>query len=147
MKIRRFNRFLKLSTEEQGLFLRAILLVGLVRLGLWLIPLRVLHRALGSFFIGSKAPGKRQHPAERISWAVRVAGDVIPYSTCLVQALAAQALLSAGGQASNLCIGVAKEGRSSIEAHAWVEIEGEVIIGATEQGRYTRLMILPGGRE
>lgn len=78
---------------------------------------------------------------------MRVAGDVIPYSTCLVQALAAQALLSAGGQASNLCIGVAKEGRSSIEAHAWVEIEGEVIIGATEQGRYTRLMILPGGRE
>jgi hypothetical protein len=147
LKLQTFNRFLNLSTDEQVFLLRAVLLVGLVRLGLWLLPLRTLQHALGSLFKREKTPGKQQLPVERISWAVQVAGSIVPRSTCLVQALAVQALLASGGQASTLCIGVAKDADSSIEAHAWVEMDGQVIIGATEPGRYTRLMTVPGEPE
>ncbi len=147
MKTQTFNRFLNLSTEEQVLLLRAVLLLGLVRLGLWLLPLRALQHALGSLFARGKTPGKPQPPVERICWAVRLAGSIVPRSTCLVKALAAQALLASGGQASSLCIGVAKDGDSSLGAHAWVEIDGVVIIGETEPGRYTRLMTMPGEPE
>ena len=40
---------------------------------------------------------------------------------------------------SDLAIGVARGDESGIAAHAWLEIDGTVIIGGEERDRYTRL--------
>jgi hypothetical protein len=64
-----------------------------------------------------------------VAWAVAVASRFVPKATCLVQALAGQALLARRGHAARLHIGVSKpEGR--FEAHAWLEDEGRPILGA-----------------
>jgi hypothetical protein len=43
-------------------------------------------------------------------------------------------------------IGVAKGEGGKLEAHAWVECEGNVIIGGYELERYTSLVALDEGR-
>ena len=57
-----------------------------------------------------------------------------PSATCLVQALAADAILRRRGLACELRIGVRARDDSTvpIEAHAWVECDGAVAIGAIE---------------
>jgi hypothetical protein len=78
-------------------------------------------------------------PVPRVAWAVRSMSRLVPRSTCLVQALSMQLLLSLQGDASELHIGVAREADMRFIAHAWVEIQGTIVIGAAHGTRYVRL--------
>jgi hypothetical protein len=51
---------------------------------------------------------------------------------CLARALATQHLLAVNGYGAQLRIGVAKESSGKLEAHAWVEYQGNVIIGGLQ---------------
>jgi hypothetical protein len=53
-----------------------------------------------------------------------------------------RALLAREGIYSDLAIGVARGDKSGIAAHAWLEIDGTVIIGGEECDRFTRLQML-----
>jgi hypothetical protein len=75
---------------------------------------------------------------ERIAWAVEKVARIVPRTTCLTQALAVQALLSRIGYASQLSIGVAKDKKGQLVAHAWVKSQGKVVIGGSEF-KYTPL--------
>ncbi len=81
----------------------------------------------------------RQEP-ERIAWAVRTASRYIPGSrNCLIQALAAQVLLRQKGLPSQLRFGVAREQRSRLQAHAWLESQGKIVIGGSDRERFRPL--------
>ena len=97
----------------------------LVRLGLWVLPFRVVHGMLAR----SLRQSKRGIPAERITWAVSAAARRIPRATCLTQALAGLLLLSRYGHAATLRLGVAKDPHGRLQAHAWLESEGRTILG------------------
>lgn len=79
-----------------------------------------------------------QPALSQLAWAVNASTRVIPRSTCLVRALAARRLLARHGYASTLRIGVARA-PESIDAHAWLECNGAILIGAPVPGRYTLL--------
>ena len=64
---------------------------------------------------------------------------------CLPRALAAQAMLRRRGIASRLCLGVARE-PDGLEAHAWVELAQDVVVGGGEAPRFTRLVEFGGAR-
>jgi hypothetical protein len=82
---------------------------------------------------------------EKIAWAVAVASRYVPAATCLTQALAGQILLAQHGEPALLQIGVAKNEAGKLEAHAWVESRGRIIIGDSEElFRYTRLPSMEG---
>jgi hypothetical protein len=57
--------------------------------------------------------------AKRVPWR----------SDCLVQALAGQAWLAAGGIASEIRVGVGKPDAHLFEAHAWLIAGGHVLLG------------------
>jgi hypothetical protein len=134
------RRFLRLPPQEGALVVRAFLLMVSVRLGLWLLPfpmLLVLTRR------NSHRPRQvGRHPAARISWAVHAVSRYVPGATCLVQALTAKALLESAGIPACLHIGVARGGYARFEAHAWVECQGAVVIGASGVTRFTPLLTL-----
>lgn len=71
---------------------------------------------------------------EDILWSVKVASNHMPGSTCLIQATAAQILLSRYHYASKLKIGVLKS--DEFKAHAWIEISDKIVFGQSEQ-KYT----------
>lgn len=67
---------------------------------------------------------------ERMIWAVDVVGRrLFPQNPCLTQAVVVQRLLRRRGIPAELRIGVRKEQGATLEAHAWVEHEGEVVMG------------------
>ena len=77
----------------------------------------------------------------RIAWAVSKASRIVRYDRpCLAQALVLRYMLSRRGQTSELRIGVKKNDDASLRAHAWVEKDGEVLIGGgSSPYRYTIL--------
>lgn len=135
MRAAQLHRFLELKSPERALLLRAFLTLGGARLALWLLPLKRIDAHI------EKISGISQtHPSpEQIAWAVTAASHLVPKATCLPQALAARALLHASGHKSILRIGVAKGEDGSLQAHAWVESSGKVVIGGSELDRYTML--------
>jgi hypothetical protein len=60
--------------------------------------------------------------------------------------MAAQTLLLRAGYNPQVKIGVAKNENMQFEAHAWLVLEGRVLIGGSEVERYTALTALEGGR-
>ena len=123
------------------LLLKSVFIVSAVRLALWLIPFHVLMRLLRR---RTRRTTKRQevdHDAvNRVIWNVERASRLVPAATCLVQAIAAQILLSQIGEIADLRIGVARDETGGFQAHAWLEYQGEVVIGGSKsRSRFTTL--------
>jgi hypothetical protein len=53
----------------------------------------------------------------------------MPEVKCLARALTAQILLNRQGYLPKLCIGVSKGQNGKLQAHAWIECQGQVVIG------------------
>lgn len=78
--------------------------------------------------------------AERVGRAIEAASRRLPFAgSCLVRATAGMLLLRRLELPGELKIGVAREERRGFEAHAWVECDGKVLIGADERERFTPL--------
>jgi hypothetical protein len=136
--MRRVMRFLRLSRIDQTLLLQAAFSILAVRSALRFLSLERLRE------LAARWAGRATTPvtSARIVWAVEAAARHIPASSCLSKALAAQALLTRHGHASQLMIGVAKDEASGLEAHAWVTFQDRVLIGGPQTGRYTPLLNL-----
>jgi hypothetical protein len=131
-----WNRFLGLSWRERWLLVEAATLLLAIGAGLRVCPFRRL-RTLLAFFARL---GTDPIAADRVAWAVAAAARRLPRwsSGCLPQALAAETLLARRGYRPELRIGVraSRLGRPArepaLEAHAWVELEGAVLVGALD---------------
>jgi hypothetical protein len=135
------RKLLQLSAEDRSLLTNSVLLVGAARLALWVLPFNVVRRALTRRARRSFAP----HSTEKIGWAISVAKEFIPRGNCLPQALAAESLLLRSGHPVELRIGVVKTAEGLLEAHAWVESGGRLVVGDLVQGlsTYSPLPPLP----
>jgi hypothetical protein len=77
-----------------------------------------------------------------IVWAIDALSPYVG-ATCLPRALAAQTLLLQAGYETTLRIGVAKTAGGKLEGHAWLERDGEIIIGELDDlARFTLLPAL-----
>jgi len=138
----RLHRFLNLPTADRALLVRSVFWVGTLRLGLWLLPFRLLRQLV---VVAGRCPAGVESPDSdspaRIGWAVKTAGRCIPRATCLTQALAAQVmLLQHGCRDVQLRIGVYRREGPRLEAHAWVNCGGRAVVGTTEDlARFTLL--------
>ncbi|MGH7775209.1 MAG: lasso peptide biosynthesis B2 protein [Candidatus Binatia bacterium] len=142
--MKQLRKFLLLPPIKRGLLLRSVILLCAIRIGLWLVPFQTLRRFLDR---GARVPANPRRsessPQDRIAWAVRAASRFAPGgSNCLTEALAAQVLLNRQGFRASLHIGVARDERGKLDAHAWVESQGRVVIGGSELERYTSLSAL-----
>lgn len=142
------KKFLALPGCKQRLLLRSAVLLASIRVGLALFSFPVLLRLHARLTSRRSLHSRRLLLSpEQIRWAISVAGRQVPGAqNCLVQALAAAALLQVAGHPSRLCIGVNREGRTLLDAHAWVELDGRHMIGEAAEPRYTRLFSWDGGR-
>ncbi|MGH7914670.1 MAG: lasso peptide biosynthesis B2 protein [Candidatus Binataceae bacterium] len=135
---RRLAKFFQLPLADQRLLMRAALAVVGAKLAIRTLHLPAARAAvtrlecLGWIVMQARA--------DRIVWAVEVAGRAIPgMKNCLVQAVAAEAMLIRAGHPCELRIGAAKNRPGQLIAHAWLESEGRVLIGEFELDRYTPL--------
>ncbi|MDJ0649131.1 MAG: lasso peptide biosynthesis B2 protein [Xenococcaceae cyanobacterium MO_188.B19] len=132
------------------LVLRTSILLGLVRLGLWLLPFANLQKFLATLS-QLLSPSKRSGDSEnktinfkvkKIIWAVNVSSKYMPGKVkCLARALTTELLMNLRGYEPELRIGVAKGETGKLQAHAWVESQGKVLIGQLED--LARFQVLP----
>lgn len=125
----------RLSGVGDRLRMAAVLWVGAVRVGLWILPLGWVRRLAGAAS-QSWLPRRRSDPPEAhaVGHAVEAARRAVPHATCLVLALAAQVLLVRLGRPAELHLGGTRSAGGEFEAHAWVESEGEVVVGGGPSG-------------
>lgn len=126
--------FFRNSLSTQLLLLKALWLVGCVRLGLWFLPFRVLKAIVARVSANSLSAGQPQpqdlQVVRKAALGVRRVSRYVPAASCLTQALATQILLARRGQISSLRIGVTKNEKGELMAHAWVVCQGRIIIGS-----------------
>jgi hypothetical protein len=115
------------------LLIEAWVTLWAVRLGLWLLPWRTVSRAPAVISRGS------QRPVEQSSAAIRAVSPYVLSATCLAQALALRRLLARHGCVAILNLGVRNPPGGSLQAHAWLEADGRVILGDPGPVAYERL--------
>ncbi|MDJ0736676.1 MAG: lasso peptide biosynthesis B2 protein [Nostocaceae cyanobacterium] len=147
--MKRLHKFRSLSSKIRRLLVSTFVLLGLVRLGLWLLPFSTLRQIIVKISQANKEQEQvKQISVEQIIWAVNVSSSYMPGGVkCLARALTTQVFMSRYGYSPELRIGVAKTQRGQLEAHAWVENQGQVVIGnLTDLSRFTPLPSLEGSR-
>ncbi len=112
------------------------------RMTLWLGSFDRVRRRLK---LSDEGRGLEVDESRRVARAVDVVGDVWPgLGNCLVKAVAAVTLLRRHELPGSLCIGVARKAGGGLEAHAWVESGGEVLLGGDDLERFTPLESVAG---
>jgi hypothetical protein len=133
-----WRRWRELGTADRLIICEAIGLLAFAGLGLRILSFSMIRQLLSglrsqreAFEVQDRGPASLCGSAGRVSWAVMAAGLRLPGTTCLARALVADTILRWRGCRAQMYIGV-KERRPNgpIEAHAWVECDGVVVMGA-----------------
>lgn len=136
-------RLLRAPASERRQALEAATTLGGVRLALWLLPyrrVRTLFEPRPPVGRGPLGEAERAARVAETTSAIRRGSRVVPAASCLTQAIAARSMLARRDVPSTLRIGVAKSGEARLEAHAWVETAGVVVVGdRPDLDRYARL--------
>jgi hypothetical protein len=129
------ERLRERTPRERRALARAAFLIWTIQIGLALLPFRHVLRAVGRLAkpAGSgpgSGAGSSQFDKDLAVWSVEAASRrLLSRNPCLPKALAVLTLFRRAGIDAELRIGVAREGDDPMRAHAWVESEGEVVIG------------------
>jgi len=127
----RVAKFFALTSADRWLLIRAALTAIAAKLAVNAMRLPSARRAIKLIQI----PRCSASP-ERIVWAVEATGHVMPFlRNCLVQAVAAEAMMIRAGHRCDLRIGAAKKGDEFL-AHAWIERDGKILLGQFEAELY-----------
>ncbi len=126
MKLR---RYFGLGARHFGILCRAFVVVLAVRLILTFVKYRKIAQ-----WITLQSPAAEPSSSPYvIAWAVKHTSRIVPFASCLTQALALQFMLARRGHTSAIRVGVKNDQASSFRAHAWVIWDDTVLIGGTEE--------------
>ena len=129
-----------LAGSNRLLRLEATLCLAVSRLAIASLPLRRLTRALRQRVDDTPNQNDAATLAhrERVARALERVRRRVPWSGhCLAQALAGKYMLRRRGVASTLYLGVAKDAKSQLEAHAWLRSGDVVVAGGEDLERFT----------
>lgn len=139
----RLRKIFRLPLHDRLILLQAWGLFLLAELGLRVLPfqhLLTLSRKACVKRLDKLAVG-RPPSVPRLVWLVEVAGRHTPVqATCLKKALVLLWLLGRRGIATELRIGVARREGGLVRAHAWLDSDGQAILGHEEVERYEPLL-------
>lgn len=143
--MKKILKFLFLPYQKKKLLGQSLITISAIRLSLWIFPFKALNRWLGNFVAEkSDAPVIEWNVIENVTAAVQMCSCYVPYASCLTQALAARTLLGLKGQYSQLKIGVGRDEDGKFMAHAWVEVNGKIIIGELPHHRRFNVLSYSG---
>ncbi len=133
----KWRRFRKRPLEERALILDAMILLLLTRIGLRVFGFRRWRELIEQFSLRTRPP-RVEEPALMLEMAgrtvravraVELHGPARP--NCLERSMTLWWLLQRDGIGGALHIGARKNG-SRLEAHAWVELGGQVLNDSTD---------------
>jgi len=138
--MRRLRRFCSHRWEDRLLWAEAVVLTAGARLAILCLPVRRTARWLGQQHHESTHEVSREHDdtVARVKWAVGAAARHVPWEAkCLVQAMAARAMLGRRGIDGTIYLGLARDEENQLQAHAWLRCGPWLITGGPGHGEYT----------
>ena len=137
--MKRILRFLLQPYPTKKLLLESLSLMFLIRISLWIFPFGWLRKWLTRLEYRRVDHNEADWQViNEVVRAVRTSSRIVPRATCLTQALATRTLLRLRAQDPQLRIGVDKDAEDLLTAHAWIEIDGRIIVGMVPRHeRYT----------
>jgi hypothetical protein len=124
---RKFGVFLDISGADRWLVLEAMLLLGLARISVLAVPLRLMAPWLARAPITASCD---EILLVRVRKTVTMAARNVPWNAvCLPQAIAAKAMLARRRQGSAFHLGAAFDDNGKLIAHAWLVSGGKVVVG------------------
>lgn len=139
--MRILRKFAELSALERRLVVKAWFVVVTVRILLWVVPYRWIEARL----MQPPSTTVATVPAVEIARSVTRASVLVPFATCLTQAMAGGFLLRRAGYEADIHFGAAR-GEEGFKAHAWLTSGGGILIGGREAAAYHPLTRTPLGR-
>ena len=131
--MQRFRRFRRLSGFERGVVLEAVIGLPIAWLAVRLLGFRICRAAFEK--PRAAAQNSKSREADTLDIARRIAhleavtaANLFFRTSCLEQSLVLCRMLRRRGLNADLRIGARKEA-NRFEAHAWVEVEGNVVDG------------------
>lgn len=145
--MRRLLDWIRPRLQDRLLLVNTFLFLCLVRLGLRFLPFRTLQKWLTHFSQFSPKTPERLSIG-KIVWAVDTGTRYMPGGVkCLARALVTLTMMKQQGHSGELRIGVAKGQSGELEAHAWIEHQGRVVIGyLSDLQRYVPMPSFEGSR-
>lgn len=134
---RRFRKFFKLSFSDKLLVVRIFFLSAFIRMKILLIPFKKISKHLGVIKEESNyiPTDKEMEYIKRISFFIMFVCNKTPWeSKCLVQAIIAQKFLCSKKIESTLYLGVGKDSKNNMIAHAWVKCNDFIVTGVSNEG-------------
>ena len=129
--MRNLSRVLSLSGSEMLFLAHCLLVVAAVRLGLTLFSYNRLRRMVTQL----DAPHEASiGDLRRVAWGVAAAARLVPYASCLTQALSGQYILARQGNASKIRIGIERDTGTQLKAHAWLMSGNHIVLGGSING-------------
>ncbi|MFR8040698.1 lasso peptide biosynthesis B2 protein [Clostridium butyricum] len=134
------KKFSELEYKNKRDFIRAYIYTGIFRIYILFMPFKRLAQKMGK--IKSESPDKINEEtfleAERISKIVSKASKYTFWkSLCLVQALTAQKLLSEKRIATTIYLGILKDDKNNMIAHAWTRCGNYFVTGGKNNEIFT----------
>ena len=125
----RLRRVADSSAREKEMIARTLFWLGFFRIRNLILPYRLTRKWVSGEISDLRvAELYNEAIVNEVTASILRCRQYIPGANCLIQALATRAVLAHYGQRSNIRLGVVKS-EVSIDAHAWVEVDGRVIIG------------------
>jgi hypothetical protein len=123
---------------------QSTLLLAAIRLGLYALSFAHVRSLLGRWVNTSPTDdGFHTDVSNRIVWAVEAASRQFPaIGTCLTQALTVHVLLARRGVQSDVRIGVMRDSQGEFTAHAWLERDGNILIGEADHKSFNPMPVL-----
>ena len=132
--------FFKLPVKDKIVILEALFWLILIRLMIWIFPFDLVQKRVQKITSHYTSDNKHIVSLPRLRLIMGMAARYVPRATCLVQALAGYILFSRYGHIIFIKIGVSNE-NGEFEAHAWLEKDGNVVLGESKKNFKTILDI------
>jgi hypothetical protein len=135
------QRLSDLGSQRRRLLAEAVVTLSLVSAGLRLLPFR---RAIELGDVRAR-PVPGSGGIDDVVWAIEAAAWRLPWrAVCLHKGLTAQRMLRRRGIDALLDYGIRTDGVEQVlEAHVWVTVDGQAIIGGEEAEGFARVARYP----
>jgi hypothetical protein len=129
--MKKISKFWQLDSTERNLLMKTFLLLNLVRFLFLFLQFPRLQKILTKLGTRrSSSNGTLPLSVKQIVWAIELSTQFSPGGAkCLARALTMQTLMQQQGYDSQLQIGVIHQPTEEFQAHAWIEYQGEIVIG------------------
>lgn len=137
---RKIKTFFSMKWTEKKLIAEALVLTGIYRLMILLVPFKKIKGLLGNYMEDSPFEMDELNFKTIIDvrWAIRIACRSTPWkSNCFVQSLTAQKMLRKRKLPYTVYFGIHKDSEKNMKAHSWTRCGKEFVTGEKGKEAFT----------